>query len=337
MGTVGNGTEATGLSVSLRDIYLAKRAIAPWVPRTPLVRSGFLSEHTGANVYLKLETCHEMRAFKIRGATNFLGRLAPDERARGVVTVSTGNHGRAVALAAKRLGVRAVVCMSELVPQNKRKAIAELGAEVRIVGHSQDEAEVEAKRLVEAEGLVPVHPFDHPDVIAGQGTIGLELLEDLGHIDTLVCGLSGGGLLSGIAVALKAAEPSTRIVGVSMRRGPAMYLSVQAGKPVPVEEEPTLADSLGGGIGLDNAYTFELVRALVDDYVLVSEDEIAQGMRLLFKNDGVIAEGGGAVSAAAIGAGLAGTLKGNVVCMVSGGNIDMDRFAEIIAAPATNS
>ena len=167
-------------------------------------------------------------------------------------------------------------------------------------------------------------------MIAGQGTIGLELLEQIARIDTLVVGLSGGGLLSGIALALKAAWADTRVVAVSMERGAAMFESVQAGRPVVVEEEPTLADSLGGGIGLHNRHTFEMVRSLTDDYVLLSEPEIATGMIHLYRNERVIAEGAGAVAVAALLAGRVPDLRGNVVCMVSGGNVDMEVFDQVI-------
>jgi len=316
--------------VTLADIYEARRTIAPWVRRTPLVPSPSLSRRTEGAVYLKLETAHDTGAFKIRGATNHLAHLDEHQRRRGVVAVSTGNHGRAVAYAARRLGMRAVVCVSELVPGNKVEAIRTLGAEVRVGGRSQDEAQKEAERLVAEEGLSLVHPFDDPHVIAGQGVIGVELLEDLGQVDCLLVGLSGGGLAAGIAVALKAAHPRTRVVGISMERGAAMYESVRAGKPVPVEELPTLADSLGGGIGLDNRYTFELVRALVDDYVLLSEAQIAQGMHHLYREERAVAEGGAAVGVSALLEGLVGKPAGNVVCVVTGNNVDMDVFTQVI-------
>ena len=316
--------------VTLRDVYAARLAIGGRVNRTPLVRSASLSKWVNANVHLKLETTQEIGAFKIRGATNRLLSLSSAERERGVVTVSTGNHGRAVAAAAGQLGVRAVVCMSSLVADHKRRAIEDLGAEICIVGQSQDEAEVEANRLVAQDAMVLVHPFDDPHVIAGQGTIGLELLEQIARIDTLVVGLSGGGLLSGIALALKAAWADTRVVAVSMERGAAMFESVQAGRPVVVEEEPTLADSLGGGIGLHNRHTFEMVRSLTDDYVLLSEPEIATGMIHLYRNERVIAEGAGAVAVAALLSGRVLYLRGNVVCMVSGGNVDMEVFDQVI-------
>lgn len=317
-------------SVTLSDLYDARRTIAPFVRRTPLVPSTSLSQRTGADVYLKLETTHDTGAFKIRGATNRLARLEPEQRERGVVAVSTGNHGRAVAYAARRVGARATVCMSELVPRNKVEAIRALGAEVRIVGRSQDDAQVEAERLMREEGLTFVHPFDDPRIVAGQGVIGLELLEDLGSVDTALVGLSGGGLIGGIAVALKAANPRTRVVGISMKRGAAMYESIRAGKPVAVTEEATLADSLGGGIGLDNRCTFDLVREYVDDYILLDEAQIGAGMRHLYREERVVAEGAAAVGVAALLEGLAGRIQGNVVCIISGNNVDMDVFTDVV-------
>ena len=320
--------------VTLRDLYMARARIAPWVRRTPLVESPSLSALVGpARVALKLETVQETGAFKLRGATNFMRASIDAVRARGVVTVSTGNHGRAVAHAARGVGARAVVCMSGLVPRNKRGAIEALGAETRIVGRSQDEAEVEAERLQAEDGLVLVHPFDDPLVIAGQGTIGIEILEDRPETDTVIVGLSGGGLLSGIALALKAANPRTRVVAATTEQGAAMYESVLAGRPVEVEETPSLADSLGGGIGLDNHCTFELIRALVDDYVPVGEAEIARAMRHLYWKERVVAEGGGAVAVAAVLAGKVPDLSGRVVCVVSGGNVDMVTFTRIVTEP----
>ena len=323
-----------GGRITLRDLYAARARIASGIRRTPLVASPSLSALGRARISLKLETLQDTGAFKLRGATNFIRACGDEARARGVVTVSTGNHGRAVAHAARRIGARAVVCMSSLVPGNKREAIRALGAEVRIIGCSQDEADVEAQRLVAEENLALVHPFDEPLVIAGQGTIGIEILEDQPEVDTAIVALSGGGLISGIALALKAAHPRMRIVGVSMEQGAAMYESVRAGRPVEVEEAASLADSLGGGIGLDNRCTFELTRALVDDYALVSESEIARAMRHLYRNERVVAEGGGAVSVAAVLADKVPDLSGNVVCVVSGGNVDMDDFTRIVVEPS---
>ena len=318
--------------ITLRDLYVARARIAPWVRRTPLVPSPSLSATGGARISLKLETAQETGAFKLRGATNFI-RAAGDAVDRGVVTVSTGNHGRAVAQAARSYGARAVVCISNLVPRNKRTAIDALGAEIRIVGRSQDEAEVEARRLVAEEDLALVHPFDDPLIVAGQGMVGIEILEDLPDVDTVIVGLSGGGLISGIALAVKTANPAARILGVTMDKGAAMYESVRAGRPVEVEEAASLADSLGGGIGLDNRYTFNLVRELVDDFILVTEPEIARAMRHLYRNDRVIAEGGGAVAVAAVLSDKVPGISGNVVCVVSGGNVDMNAFTRIVSDP----
>jgi threonine dehydratase len=219
--------------------------------------------------------------------------------------------------------------MSKLVPQNKLDAIRALGAETRIIGKSQDEAEVEAKRLVDEEGYTMIPPFDHPHVIAGQGTLGLEMLQWVPEVDTILVQLSGGGLISGIALAVKSKRPDVRIIGISMERGAAMAASQAAGEPVEVEELPTLADSLGGGIGLDNHLTFAMVRDYVDEIVLLSEDEIAAGIRHAYFDEQVILEGGGAVGIAAL---LAGKVEPgrNTIVLLSGKNIDMQLHRKII-------
>jgi len=284
-------------------------------------------------VRLKLETAQPIGAFKIRGAANALSRLDDGARARGVVCCSTGNHGRAIAYVAARLGTKATICMSSLVPENKLAAIRALDAEVRIAGGSQDDAQREVDRLVAEKGMTDIPPFDHPDVIAGQGTIGSELLEDWPDLDTVVVPLSGGGLIAGVAAAVKAASPLTRIVGVSMETGAAMKASLDAGRPVDVTEQPSLADSLGGGIGLDNRWTFAMVRDLVDAVVLVSEVEIVGAMRALFLEEGWVAEGAGAIGAALLRASHLDVLGSRVAIVVTGKNIDMRRFLAIVAGP----
>jgi threonine dehydratase len=316
-------------AVTLQDIYRARRAIAARIRRTPLAMSASLTAAVGAPVHLKLEHLQMTGSFKLRGALNAIARLSPEERARGVVGVSTGNHGRGLALAARQAGARCVICMSRLVPRNKVEGIEALDAEVRIVGASQDEAQVEADRLVAEEGMTMLPPFDHPDIIAGQGTLGLEILEDLPEVATAVVPLSGGGLIAGVARALKSAAPQIRTVGVTMERGCAMYQSQRAGKPVQVEELPTLADSLGGGIGLDNRYTFAMVRDLVDDLVLVSEEQIADAIRHAYFEEKQVIEGSGAVGVAALRAGLVET-RGAVAVVVSGCNIDMALHARLV-------
>jgi threonine dehydratase len=320
-----------GATITQGTIYRARQAIAPWVRRTPLVHSAALSAGTGQNVHLKLETLQETGAFKLRGAFNRILQLSAAERARGVIAVSTGNHARAIAHAAGALGVPAIVCMSALVPDNKVAAVRATGAEVRVAGRNQDEAEEVAKQLADEQGLVFVSPFDDPHVIAGQGTIGLELLEDLPALDGVLVPLSGGGLIGGIAVALKSADRSIRVIGVSMERGPAMVRSLEAGRPVAVEEEPSLADSLGGGIGLGNRHTFALVRDLVDETVLVSEDEIARAMAHCYWQEQQVVEGAAAVGVAALLARKVSSPATNLVVLLSGRNVDMRRFGEIVA------
>lgn len=318
---VCRSTQPDILPVTLTDIRRAAERIDGRVARTPLVRSRALSDLAGHPVYLKLETHQPIGAFKLRGAVNAILALDDAARRRGLVTASTGNHGRAVAYAARELSVPATICMSSLVPANKVEAIRALGAEVRITGVSQDEAQEEVGRLVEERGLTSIPPFDNADVVAGQGTIGLEILQDIPDLATVLVPLSGGGLAGGIAVAVKTLAPSARIIGISMERGAAMSASIAAGKPVAVLEEETLADSLGGGIGLGNQVTFALCRHLLDDIVLLTESQIAAGIRHAWLAEDLCVEGAGAVGIAAILA-LKIKVSGPTAIIVSGANID---------------
>lgn len=316
--------------IALADVYAARRRLAGRVARTPLALSPGLAERVAAPVHLKLEHRQLTGSFKLRGATNALLALPEDARARGVVAASTGNHGRGLAHAARAAGVRCVVCMSQLVPANKVEGIRGLGAEARIVGRSQDDAQREVDRLVAEEGLTMLPPFDHPDIIAGQGTLGLELLEDCPELAAVLVPLSGGGLIAGVALAVKTAKPQVRVIGVSMARGAAMQASLAAGRPVEVEELPTLADSLGGGIGLANRWTFPMVRALVDGIVLLEEAEIAEAIRHAYRQEQEVLEGAGAVGIAALLTGKV-CLEGPIVAVLSGRNIDMALHQRLIA------
>ncbi len=313
--------------IGLADIEAARSRIAPHIVPLRITPSASLSRQFDKEILLAHEYLQTTGAFKLRGAMNSVLQLEPGTT--GVTAVSTGNHGRALAYSARQAGVPCIICMSELVPQNKLEAIRALGAETRIVGKSQDEAEIEAKRLVSEEGYTMIPPFEHPHVIAGQGTLGLEMLEQVPDLDTVLVQLSGGGLVSGIALAIKLQNPDVRIVAISMERGCAMYASQQAGRPVEVEELPTLADSLGGGIGLDNRLTFSIVHDYVDELVLLSEEEIADGIRHAYFDEQVILEGGGAVG---IGALLAGKVTpGNkTIVLLSGKNIDMELHRKIV-------
>lgn len=313
---------------TLADVMAAAQVIAGLADHTPLVPSPFMSARAGHEFLLKLEICQPMGAFKLRGALNAMAALPGD--VPGVTCCSTGNHGRAVAFAAARRGLRAVVCMSDLVPQAKIDGIRALGAEVRIAGHSQDDAGHEAARLVRDEGLVDIPPFDDPHVIAGQGTIGLELLQARPDLTALLVPLSGGGLMSGVALAARAIRPDIRIIGVTMERGAAMAQALAAGHPVPVGEYPSLADSLGGGLGEDNRLTFAMCRDLVDEVVLVTEEEIRDAMQALFFEDRIVAEGGSVVGLAAVLSGKV-RLDGPAATIITGRNLDMQMFTAMMA------
>ncbi|MDG4874009.1 hydroxyectoine utilization dehydratase EutB [Mesorhizobium sp. WSM4935] len=323
----------TEMTVELQHIRAARERIAGKVDRTPCVMSQSLSDRAGHPVHLKLEHHQTTGAFKLRGASNAIAALSADEKSRGVIAASTGNHGRALAHAAKLEGMRAVICMSRLVPENKLDAIRRLGADIRIIGNSQDDAQEEVDRLMAEEGLVMLPPFDHPDIIAGQGTLGLEIMEQVPDAASVLVPLSGGGLAAGVAAAVKGVSPRTNVIGISMARGAAMKASLDAGRPVLVEELPTLADSLGGGIGLDNRLTFAMCRSLLDDVVLLAEDDIAAGIRYAYEEEREIVEGAGAVS---IGALLAGRVQvsGSTVLILSGRNIDMGLHRRIICGEA---
>ncbi|MEL7013076.1 MAG: hydroxyectoine utilization dehydratase EutB [Pseudomonadota bacterium] len=316
--------------ITLQDSHAARQRISGHVRTTPVVASPSLSEIAGCSIELKLEHLQKTGSFKLRGATNAVLSLTASERAHGVVGVSTGNHGRGLAYAAHQAGVRCVICMSELVPQNKVDGIKAEGADVHIVGRSQDEAQIAVDHLVD-EGMVMLPPFDHPRIIAGQSTLALEILDQSPDLETVLVPLSGGGLISGIGMVVKAINPLVRVIGVSMERGAAMYESQQAGRPILVPELPTLADSLGGGVGLDNQFTFAMTREFVDDIVLVSEAEIAAAIRHAYWQERQVIEGSGSVGIAAL---MSGKIEDPRKCvvLVTGQNIDMALHHRIVSA-----
>jgi threonine dehydratase len=313
----------------LADIYQADHLIRETIYRTPLIESPLLSKISGCRIFLKLECLQVTGSFKIRGATNKMLSLKKEEKKRGVIAVSSGNHGRAVAYVARSFGIPAVVCVSETVPENKVSAIQDLGAEVLVVGKTYDEAAEGALQVQIGRGLTMIHPFDDPFVIAGQGTIGLELLEEHPDIDTVIVPLSGGGLLGGIALTLKAINPEIQTIGVSMDQGAAMVESLEAGQVVEIVEEPSLADALIGGLGSDNRHTFKIIHKYVDQTVLVTEDEIAAGMTFALEKEHLVVEGGGAVGIAALLADKVRNLGVKVVVVISGSNVNLSTLIEI--------
>jgi threonine dehydratase len=317
-----------GATPVLADVLDARRLIAGTAVRTPLVPSSYMSRITGDDFLLKLEIGQPTGAFKLRGAANAVFRLPAD--AKGVVCCSTGNHGRAMAYAAAKRGLKAVVCMSSLVPRAKVEGIKALGAEVVIIGKSQDDALAESRRLCKDGGLTEIPPFDDPHVIAGQGTIALEMLEDRPDLATLLVPLSGGGLAAGVALAAKSINRAIKVIGISMDRGAAMSAALDAGKPVDVQEVASLADSLGGGIGLENRLTFNMCRDLMDAVVLVEEADIYRAMQALYYEDRLVAEGASVVGLAAILAGKLKLPKGPAATIITGRNTDMPTFTNVI-------
>ena len=319
--------------ITLEKIKDAHKKILPYVNYTPLVHSEYLSNYS--NVKLKLENFQITGSFKLRGALNKLLSLSKSEKEKGVIAVSTGNHGKGVAYASKVLGIKSTIYMSSMVPQYRRKAIENLGAKVEIVGQNSDEADLFAKNLAKEKNISLIHPFDDEDIIIGQGTVGLEMLEQFPDADTIIIPTSGGGLVSGIAQAIKLQKPKIKIISVSMERGPSMYDSLKKGVPVDVEELETLADCLGGSIGLDNKFTFNIVRKYVDDFVLVSEEKIAEGIKINFLEHKIVSEGAAATSIMVVKEKLSSHIGKNIICLICGGNIDTQLFNKVLSSANT--
>jgi threonine dehydratase len=312
----------------LIDILEAHQRIKPFIFHTPLLPSPFLSKKCGVPILLKLENLQPTGSFKIRGASNRLLTLTDEEKSRGVITVSSGNHGKAVAYIAAKLGIPATIFLSIHTPKNKVETIRKTGATTIVTGNSYDEAEVASIEYQHAHNLIHVPSFDDLKVIAGQGTMALEILEDAPDTSSILCPLSGGGMAAGISIVAKNHTPMVKTWGVSMERVPMMVLSLQAGHVVSLPEEPTLADGLKGGLGDPNYFSFNLCQKLLDETALVSEDEIAQAVVFLLNEHHLIVEGSGAVSVAAL---LAGKihLKGPAVVILSGSNIDLPLLQDL--------
>lgn len=312
------------------DFAQAIAAVRGIARRTPLLEAPELSEKLGAPVLLKAECLQVTGSFKVRGAAARLAALSEDERKRGVVACSSGNHGRAVAYVAERLGIPATVCVPTWVDPMKLEGIRARGAEALLVGNTFDECEVHALDLARTSGRCYVSAYDDPWVIAGQGTLALEILDQL-HVvpQAVLAPLSGGGLIGGIAAALqeKLLGDAPLIVAVSAANAAVMLASVRAGKPIELPEQETLANALAGGIGVDNQYSFELVRDRVQEHVSVSEAEIEAAMAYAATSLRLVVEGGGAVAVAALLAGLwrphtdAPDPARPVVVVLSGGNV----------------
>jgi threo-3-hydroxy-L-aspartate ammonia-lyase len=315
--------------ISLDDVRAAARRIGGVAHRTPVLTSRALDEAVGATVLLKAENLQRIGAFKFRGAYNAVASLTEDERARGVATVSSGNHAQALALAAKLLGARAVILMPDDAPPNKLAATEGHGAEViRFDRYGQDREELLAA-LVAERGLVPVHPYDDERVMAGQGTVALELIEDAGPVDVLLVCVGGGGLIAGCSTAAKAMLDDVRVIGVEPEEGDDTRRSLQAGERVRIPVPHTIAD--GQQLPQPGELTFPVVQERVDDIAVASDAEIVSAMRFLFERVKTVAEPSGACAVAALLAGRVGDVRGlRVGVTISGGNVTAERFAELV-------
>ena len=315
-------------SVTLTSIQAARARIGEAIYVSPCQLSSELSELTGLPLHLKLENLQRTGSFKERGALNKLLTLSQAERERGVITASAGNHSQGVAFHASARGIRAQIVMPLATPQIKVAATRGFGAEVILHGDSYDEACEEALRRRLEEGRTFIHPFDDPEVISGQGTIGLELLEQVPDIEAVVVPIGGGGLIGGIACALKESKPSIRVIGVEPEKLPSMLRAREAGKPVKISAEATVAD----GIAVLRAgdVTLPLVSRYVDEIVTVDDEEIASAILMLLEHEKTLAEGAGAAALAALLQSKTNLRHRRTVVLVSGGNIDVTLLAKII-------
>ena len=316
------------MQVDINSVLAAQTLLDGFIDKTPLVPSYYLSNVLKNEFLLKLENMQPIGSFKIRGAISAVQNLPEDTRV--VTCCSTGNHGRGIAYAAGLKGIKAVIFMSRLVPKVKIEAIQNLGAEVILCDDDQAMAELACQKFVLENGYVDISPFDDPYVIAGQGTIGLELLSQRPDINSIVVPLSGGGLAAGIALAVKEINPKIKVFGVTMENGAAMHVSLKNGKPTDVIEVPSLADALGGGIGLDNKYTFSLCEKFLDDTFTVSESEIYHTMQTLYYEDRIIAEGSCVVGIAALLTKKIANITGPIATVITGRNVNMSIYTDIV-------
>ena len=316
------------LNISLADVQAARERLHGSIYYSPCPHSQMLSALTGQQVYLKLETLQMTGSFKERGALNRIAMLTPEQAARGVVAASAGNHAQGVAYHATKRGIRALIVMPLATPLVKVTATRGFGAEVVLHGANYDEACEEATRLCAAQGMTFIHPFDDVNVMAGQGTIGLELLEQIPQLEAVVVPIGGGGLIGGIACAIKESRPEVRVVGVQTSRLPSMLAARAEGRPVTLEPSTTIAD----GIAVRRAgdATFPVVERYVDEIVTVDEDEIASAILMLLEREKTLAEGAGATALAALIQKKTTLVGAHTAVLVCGGNIDVTLLSRII-------
>ena len=308
---------------TLDDVRAAARRIAPYVHRTPVFTNSFLDAQSGARLFFKCENLQKVGAFKIRGAANCVLRLSPEQAARGVVTHSSGNHGQAVAAAARARGVAATVVMPRSSAAVKRAAVAGYGARVVACADGDQARAAAAERIVEQEGAAFIHPYGHPDVVAGQGTLALELLNQAADLDAVVAPVGGGGCLSGIGLAVRGVRPQAALFGAEPERADDAARSLAAGRLLPSVRPDTIADGLRTGLA---PLTFTLLRACGARVLTVSEAQIAAAMRLIWERMKLVVEPSAAAALAAVLAHPAQFRGGRVGVVLTGGNVDLERL-----------
>ena len=312
--------------VTLDKIYHAAFVLKQVARKTDLIYAPNLSKNF--SLYLKTENLQLTGSFKLRGAYYKISQLTPEQRQAGIIACSAGNHAQGVALAASRMGIRSIVCMPDGAPISKVEATKALGAEVCLVKGAYDDAYAHACKLQEESGMTFIHPFNDDEVIAGQGTIGLEILDQLADVDAVICPVGGGGLISGVAYAIKNLNPSVKVYGVQAENAPSMAESLRKGETITLDTVQTFADGIA--VKHPGDTTFEIVGKYVDQVVTVSEDETAAAILALIEKQKLIAEGAGAVSVAAAMFGKLPIEGKKVVCIVSGGNIDVNILSRVI-------
>lgn len=318
--------------VTLQNIQSAQKTIAPYAKSTPLIRSKFLSELCNADVYLKLENLQVTHSFKIRGVINKLLNLTSEEKTRGVVTASAGNHGQAVAFGAKELGFKAKIVVPINTPKIKVDGIKQYGAELVLYGATYPEAERKAKELAQIEGRLYISPYNDELIVAGHGTIGLEVLKELPNVEVVVVPVGGGGLISGVSIALKSLKPNVQVLGVQSAAVPIMFESLKSGKIVKAHrhEPKTIAEGLSGGVE-KGSITFTIVQQYVDDIFLVREETIRHAVYVLWENEKQVVEGSGAAAAALLLENKDLFVGKTVALVLTGGNIDDALFKTLLA------
>jgi len=315
----------TELTLTREDFEQARARVAPHTYHTPMLTSRSLSEASGFDVRLKAEIFQKGGSYKVRGPTNLIGQLSDDEKARGVICSSAGNHSQGVAIAARQYGVQAVVCMAENATPSKIAATEGYGAEVVLHGSIWDEANEKALELVQERGLTYVHPFDDPRLIAGQGTVGLEIMEDFPDAEVVVVPIGGGGLISGVSMAVKSINPDIRVVGVESSGAPAMKLSVEAGHRITLKQVECAIDGLKVKRVGEN--TLSVVSRFVDEIVTLPDEQIFEAMLWLMERAKLVTEGAAAAPVAALLQGLVDAPSGSkVVAVLSGGNLDVEQL-----------